>query len=465
MIKSDLYQQAVYEVRLEDNFYEFVKEAWEYVDPSPFQDTFHTKVICEHLQAIADHKIDRLIINVPPGFGKSVITSVLYPAWIWLRMPAHQFLTGSHSYAFALRDARKCRDLISTDWYKYLWGAKTTLTADQNQKGYYENVSKGYRTAFGTGTGITGQRAHTIIFDDPNNIGDVYSKPKRDERNRIITEGLETRLHLVGFTAMIVIMQRLHVEDVTGHLLDTQKGWVHLRLPLLGDPQRKCKTPLFTDKRRKNQLLWKQFDKRKLERAKNTATFHAQYQQIPTVDSGEIFMAALFRYYKVKPPFTQIVQSWDTAYKEGQANDYSVCTTWGITKTHYYLLHVWRKKVNYIDLKRAVADLHSQFKVDLVLIEDKASGQSLIQEVQKNTRISYVAIKLPKLSKVERAYTVTPLFEAERVLFPETAAWLNEYKEEHLNFPVVKHDDQVDSSVNFLSWANKRKANPQFLKL
>lgn len=470
-----LRKRAKYEIKLEDNFYEFVREAWEYIDSTPFIDAKHIKIKCDHYQALSEGKFSRLIINEPPGFAKSQISSVLYPVWVWLREPWHQFLTGSHSYSFAVRDSRKSRDLIKSDWFQYLWGDKIVLSEDQNTKGMYQNTAGGYRTVFGVGSGFTGWRAHTILFDDPNNLLDKYSEPKRNEAIKIIDEALENRLHIIGKTALVVIMQRIHREDVTGHILSTnKKDWVHLYMPLVFDSAHRCQTPIYTDDREEGQILWNRIPEEKVRKVKLLSTYNAHYQQWPEADSGTIFFAEYFKYYATEPQFKRIVMSLDAGGKDKKTSDYSAITVWGITDTGYYLIYGWRKQVHYLDLIKTFKDIADKFNPNLALVEDASLGVALIQEIKHTTRIPYKAItagvvedknKKRKtkglLSKEERAGIVTPIFEAGRVFFPERSEYIHDVKKELLEFPGGKNDDYVDSIVQFLNEENKKSSGPR----
>lgn len=450
MKTQELFAQANYEIELEDNLYSFIKEAWQYIEPSKFIAGWHLETICEHLQAIVNNDINRLIINIPPGFGKSLLSSVFFPAWVWIKNPHIRFLTGSYDSNLSIRDTRKCRQLINSDWYKFFWGENYKFYDDQNQKSFYYNNKNGYRLAFSTGGSITGHRGDFIILDDPLNWKDQYSKTKRDYINKWITEALFTRMNDLKNGKIIIIMQRLHQEDTTGFLLENQKGWQHLCLPLEFEPKFCCKTKIFKDKRKKEgDLLWNGIDKKIIERFKNelgTLGYSSQYQQRPVVESGYIFKIDWWKYYKELPKFEFILQAWDTAFKKGDLNDYSVCITFGVFDNKYYLINLWRKKVEFPDLGRAFISLAEKYKPYQILVEDTAAGISLIQEYRSKIRYPIKPIKV-KNSKIERANIVSPIIEAGKVYLPEKVSWLTDFLDEIIAFPNGTHDDIVDTVV------------------
>lgn len=463
---KELYEEAEYEVALEDSLYEFVKGAWPEVDPNKFEETPHIKTICDHLQLVKERKINRLIINIPPGFCKSLISCVFFPAWIWTTQPEHRFLTGSYAAELAIRDTRKARQLIESKWYKYFWAEKYKLSSDQNQKSLYFNNRNGYRVAFSTGGAITGHRADTIILDDPLNWKDRYSKSIRDGVNESITGGLFPRLNDQRTGVIIVIMQRLHAQDATGYLLDRGE-WTHLCLPMEFDPKRRCKTSIYKDVRKKGQILWDRYSKKIVSNLKvnlGSETYSAQYQQLPYQDEGQIIKRDWWQYYREQPNFKLVLQSWDTAFKKDTQNDYSVCTTWGQTDTGFYLLDRWKERVEFPELKRAVVALAAKYKPNQVLIEDHASGQSLIQELKRETVIPIKPIRVER-DKITRTHAVAPLIEAGKVFVPDSSSWLIDYIDNLAGFPNMEHDDEVDSTTMALNYLNNMYREPSLRAL
>ena len=258
--------------------------------------------------------------------------------------------------------------------------------------------------------------------------------------------------------AIIVVMQRLHEDDLTGYLIEkgefdvlslpaiaieeqslpTGGGRVHLRFP--GDPLHPARENLATLEGIKTSV--------------GSRVFEAQYQQSPVPAEGNLFKAGWLRRYSGEPrreSFGTVVQSWDTATKLGASNDYSVCTSWGIQKNTYYLLDVLRGRWEYPDLLRTVKGNAERHQINTVLIEDANSGAALIQSLRQESRLSIIPIK-PRLDKMTRAAQQSTAIEAGRVLLPEQAPWLAELERELLGFPTARHDDQVDSMMQFLGW-------------
>lgn len=455
--QAELIRQAKYEIKLEDNLYEFVQEAWEYVDCDNFIPTYHIKVVCDHLQAVADGKIKRLIINIPPGFAKSLLVSVMYPAWMWLKNPQHCFLTGANSSILATRDTVRSRDLIKSDWYQYLWAKMFAFSSDQNQKTYYTNDKKGHRFSFSTSSNFTGWRANTILLDDPLSFNDKYSKVKREKVNNMVGGGLMTRLKNQREDSIISMGQRLHFEDVTAFLMK-KGGCELLNLPLEFMEATQAKTSIFTDDRKEGELLWpERWDAamvKDIKRDLGSVEYEAQYQQNPGDLTGGIINLNWFKYYKALPAFDRVVDSWDTAFGEKQENDFSVGTTWGVTKNMFYLINVYKKQVGMPELKRAIVDIHNKFGSSKILVEDIGSGKSVVQELTFMTTLPFIKVT-PERCKVTRAHAAAPTVEAGNVSLPDEAPWLFDFKEELRMFPAAAHDDQVDSFTQFINHETK----------
>lgn len=259
-------------------------------------------------------------------------------------------------------------------------------------------------------------------------------------------------------------MQRVHQDDLTGHLLE-QGTWNLLSLPAIATED---KTHIYDTailgkvvyKRSKGELLDPSRESSEiLQMIKSSMgeyNFEAQYQQMPIPPGGAMIKHAWLKYYwpeTLPKQLTMIFQSWDTANKSGELNDFSVCTTWGYYDSKFYLLHVERRRVNYPELKNLANELFRKFKPAIVLIEDKGSGTSLIQDLQNENLYRVIAgTASPSADKIMRVNAVTTLFESGRVYLPTEAPWLEDYKRELLGFPNVKFDDQVDSTAQALEY-------------
>lgn len=445
----------------EKSFYYFFKIGWQFVDPEKFVDDWHLKILCDHLQQVYEGKIPRLIINIPPRCAKSLIATVFFPVWCWVKRPEMKFLTGSYSREFASRDTVKSRYLIQSPWFQKLWGERFKFSSDQNQKTYYINTKQGERYSYSVNGALTGSGADIILVDDPINASNANSKVIRDSTNAWFSEALSTRLNNQQTGAIILIMQRLHQNDLTGYLLEKEKDkWFHLSLPMRFEGERKK----YDKRRRERQILSKRFPNHvliKLEDALGSYGTASQLQQRPVPREGGIVKLEWLEYYSELPKVTQFDWSWDTAIKKGEHNDFSVGTFWAMCEDGYYLIDMWRRKVEYPQLKNQVEVLGNSNNAAEILVEDKSSGQQIIQDLRQSTNLPIIGMCPGKdmlQSKEERLSLVSSLFEAGKVKFPKNKKWMKELIDELINFPNATHDDIVDSMSQYLSRKiNKRK--------
>src|SRR4029077_2222407 len=232
--------------------------SWRLVEPTAFLNNWHIDAICEHLEAAADWQINRLLINIPPRHMKSLGANVFFPAWVWAqgpntdcdpkhhfqirknswRGPGAKFMHLSYDGSLASRDGVKCRQIITSPWYQRLWGHRLQLLPDQNQKTRFGNVQGGHRISTSEGGGITGEGADIIVVDDPHNVRDiaVASDVARETTLRFWDEAMPSRLNDQDHGVFIVIMQRVHERDLSGHILANELGWPHLCLPAVYEP-------------------------------------------------------------------------------------------------------------------------------------------------------------------------------------------------------------------------------------
>lgn len=435
-----------------------MREAWHVLEPStPFVDGWHIKVICEHLEAVTHGKIHRLVINIPPRHAKSLIVAVFWPCWVWTQQPGTRWLFASYAQTLSIRDSLKCRRLVLSPWYQRYWGDRVKLSSDQNAKGRFENTATGYRLATSVDGVGTGEGADIVVADDPNNATEAESDLIRSTVNRWWDEAMSSRLNDPETGSFVIIQQRVHQEDLSGHVL-AKGDYEHLCLPASYEPDRPAKTILGAYDRRTvaDQPLWPQrFTRRsinRLARAMGPYAAAGQLQQRPAPREGGIFQYDWWGTYT--PANLQmgrcslVLQAWDTAFKEGAENDYSVCATWGVFPNGYYLLDLFREKVSFPKLKREAIAQHARWRPSVVLIEDKASGQSLLQELRADTVIPIIPVKVgPHEDKISRATSVSPIVESGKCYLPEGAPFLEAFLSEHGNFPNGAHKDIVDTTV------------------
>ena len=447
------YDRLVYE----QDFSEFCADAWNIIEPNQYVHSYYDTILSRALGAVASGRIRRLIINVAPRSGKSTKCCVLFPAWLWTHRPTLKLLTGSYARDYAIRDATKSRYLFTSPWYQQLW-PELIFAKDQNQKTYYRNTKGGERFTFSVGGMITGGGADIIIIDDPLNAMDAFSKRKRDNCNTWFGEALISRLDNQDKGAIIIVMQRLHNEDLTGFLTSAENhGWEHVVLPMEYDANISSKH----DKRTTpGELLHKRISKDRLEALKvemGGLAYAGQYQQTPTIRGGNIIQHDWILTVKraALPKIIKASWSWDTAIKDGEQNDYSAGVWCGVGDNGQYYIDVrYRERVQYPALKRMVEMLWKERIAQEVLVEDKASGQQLVQDFRR-LGIPVIGVIPGKdipgadKSKMQRLNYCSPLFEAGKVHLVEgryTAACI----EELTGFPAAPHDDILDAITLFL---------------
>lgn len=392
---------------------------------------------------------------------KSITVSVAWPAWLLGHNPANRIIVSSYAQSLADKLSIDTRLILEQDWYKDVF-PKVKFSKDQNEKHKFITTKRGFRLATSTGGSVTGEGGNFLIVDDIHNPIHIRSKLKRNAAINWFSNTFSSRLDDKKNGVFVIVMQRLHNDDLTGYLIG-KGGWEILSLPAICEESTNIG---FNGKilkiRQKNDILHeKRENKKQLDIIKSdlgTASFLAQYQQNPVSDESSIIKLYWFkRYRKIPDDFIKIIQSWDTAIKGLAHNDYSVCTTWGEAENGYYLLDIVRKKLEYPDLKKVVLKNAMQWEADIILIEDKASGQSLIQDLRHETKLPIIPI-MPKLDKVTRMATVSSIIESGNVFLPQKSIWLADYEEEIMQFPSSAHDDQIDSTSQFLNWTkNKQK--------
>lgn len=326
----------------------------------------------------------------------------------------------------------------------------------------------GSRLATSVGGVLTGRGGDLIIIDDPLKASDALSDSKREAVNDWFDASVLSRLNDKRNGQIMLVMQRLHEHDLTGHVLG-RSNWDVVRFPAIAeeDEEHDYCTPwgprVFT--RREGDVLQPERESREilenLRQELGTYNFASQYQQSPIPPGGGLIKIHWFKHYEpdqLSIKFDRIVQSWDTANKVSELSNCSVCTTWGILNSNFFLLHVLRKRLEFPDLKRAVKEQQQVFSVDVVLIEDQASGTQLIQDLLREG-FYYVTGYVPSGDKVMRMHAQTALIENGSVYLPTSAYWLDEYLRELAAFPQGRYDDQVDSTSQFLGWYKKPMRN------
>lgn len=434
----------------------------------------HHELINSTLMRVEAGELKRVMVFMPPGSAKSTYGTVTFPTWFMGRKSGRHIITTSYASELATKFGRKCRAITRSRQYNEVFNA--CLNAD-NKAAHDWSISNGNTyMAAGILAGITGNRADGIVIDDPiKGREDADSETIREKTWEAYKSDIRTRLKPGGF--ILIIQTRWHEDDISGRILpknyNGESGWITARdgekwfVLCLPAQAEHADDPLG---RKPGEWLWTDwFSPEHWEQERRTQgsrNWDALYQQRPKPSEGSMFKRLWFQRYTV-PPFEPdlIVQSVDTAYKPDQINDPSVVTTWAVKRLAqnrygYFILDVWRERVEYPVLKHNVRNLAAKWKPNAILIEDKASGQSLIQELRAETSLPVVAIE-PEGDKISRANGVSSIVEAGHVYLPEVADWLLDFESEVFGFPLTKHDDQVDTMTQFLKWAHSRMVSLQ----
>jgi len=451
---------AEYRAMCRHDFYTFMHRAFRELNrDSLFSHNWHNELIASKLEACLDGRITRLIINLPPRSLKSHAASVSFPAYVLAHKPSAQIICASYGQQLADKHSLDCRTLMDSEWYRQLFQVQLSRQKQSVQE--FLTTANGFRLATSVGGVLTGRGADFIIIDDPLKPDEAVSQTRRKAVNDWYDHTLYTRLNNKSTGCIVIIMQRLHEDDLVGHVVG-QEPWEWVRLPAIAQAdethQIESRFRQKTVRRRAGEALHPEREPLEvletLRRTLGKYNFAGQYQQEPAPLGGGMVQEEWFRSYvpgEEPSHFDLIVQSWDTANKSSELNDYSVCTTWGVKKSKIYLLHVLRRRMDYPDLKRAVRELAEHFHPANILIEDKASGTQLIQELMRDNVYSVTRYE-PTMEKVMRLHSITSAIKNRFVYLPTESDWRAAYVHELTTFPNGKHDDQADSTSQALDW-------------
>jgi predicted phage terminase large subunit-like protein len=468
---------AMQQYRADRSLYFFVRLMWPCLEPAtPFAEGWWPEAWCEHLEAVNDGRITRIIANCPPGSTKSLITNVFYPAWVWgpKRKPWMRFLTAAYSQTLTERDNDRMRLLIASPEYQARWGQ---VFKAGDSKINFQNDKTGFKVASSVGGTITGLRADCVIVDDANNINESESRTIRENTNRWLAEVLPTRLNNMDKSSIIMIQQRTHEEDATGFMLQSNRGgdrWTYVMVPMEFDPDWTCGvTPIgWTDPRtERGELFWPaRFSPGAVERMREEMTPYAwasQMQQHPEPRGGAIIKRDWWRLYgnpdedpterKMRfPAFSYMVASLDCALTDKSENDPSalvVLGVWTVPQTGQQavmIVNCWADRLQLNPLVRRVADTCDRYRVHTLIIENKANGHSVEQEIRRLYQQAEWSVQFNDPTrqgeKVARVHSVTHLFEEGLVWHPNTE-WAQGLIDESSIFPRGSHDDRVDAMV------------------
>jgi predicted phage terminase large subunit-like protein len=427
---------------------------------------WHIEAIAWRLMQCLTGKIKRLIITLPPRSLKSICASVAFAAYALGQDPSRRIICASYSEKLASKHALDCRAVMESSWYRRIFPA-TRISREKNTELNFVTNRHGYRYSTSVGGTLTGRGGNIVIIDDPIKPEDAMSTATRSAVNEWFDRTLYSRLDDKRRDVIILVMQRLHLEDLAGYLLQKER-WVHLSLPAIAEVEQRIEIgPNQTQLRAVGDVLHEAREPRpvldRIKLALGSFNFSAQYQQSPVPLEGEVVKWQSFRRYDSLPARKagdMIVQSWDVASKPGEFNDYSVGTTWLASGGDYYLVDLLRERLGYPELKKEIIDQARQFRPESIIIEDMGSGTALIQDLRHaGAGIPYPIAFRPEVDKITRMHAQSAKIEAGHVHLPQRAPWLEDLRLELMQFPYGHHDDQVDSISQFLNWIDQRKRN------
>jgi predicted phage terminase large subunit-like protein len=471
--------EQVESVLLSRCFRDYIRGAWPIHEPStPFQSNWHIDAISEHLEAVTAGQIRDLAINIPPRHGKSNEVSVFWPTWCWTHSAFLKWLYTSYALQLSLRDSVYCRRLIESPWYRARWGHRFKLTSDQNQKGRFDNDQHGYRLATSVGGAATGEGGDIIVCDDPHNVEEAESEVVRESTIEWWDQTMSTRLNDPKTGRRVVVMQRVHERDLTGHILE-QGGWDHLCLPAEYEGRRRATSIGWVDPRQTaGELLWPdRFGHTEIAKLKKILGSYAaagQLQQRPSPAEGGLIKKSWWQYYTEVPKgLDKLLFCWDCTFKDADTSDYVVGQAWGLSGAHCYLLDQTRGQWDITETIRQIRALRAKWvavsgltrdpsAIPRVLVEDKANGSAIISVLRHEVPgiIAWPPKGRRMDSKEARVQAVAPLIEAGQVWLPKGQGFSEQLVDEAAGFPNGAHDDAIDCCAHALNALQPGAWNP-----
>lgn len=443
------HDRDVVDTLLRSDFLSFVRRCFQTLNPgASFLDSWHLAAIGYQLDRVRRGEINRLIINLPPRYLKSLMVSVALPAFLLGHEPWRRIFAISYGGELSDKHAGDFRSIVESAWFKRAFKMRIRRSLEDE----VVTTQRGFRKSTTVMGALTGLGGDLFIIDDPQKAVDAQSEARRNSLNHWVSHTLMSRLDNKETGAIIVVMQRVHMQDLSGYLIEASDGWTVLNLPAIAEADERIPIGESTYHFRKegDVLHPARESLATLEIMRQTLgseIFSAQYQQSPVPIGGAMIKRAWLRYYTKLPErnwTTKVIQSWDTAAKGGAHNCWSVCTTWLLADKNYYLLDVVRGRYDYPRLREMALTLADRHEPDVILIEDASTGTALAEDLQEHHRYAVQLVPVER-DKEARLYVHQAKFEAGLVHFPKDAPWLRELENELLAFPVGKADDQVDS--------------------
>jgi predicted phage terminase large subunit-like protein len=450
------------------SFPEFIRKAWPILEPAnPLMESWYVGYLCEHLELVTRGEIKKLLINMPPRYGKSNIVTILWPVWSWTQKPSMRWIFCSYSSGLSVKHSLARRRVIESQWFQDNWGGLVTIQDDQNQKHEYENTARGHMISTSVGGTLTGKGGDVIVEDDMLKPDEAESEAMRYHMQTMHASVLSSRLDNPKTGIRVVVEQRTHAQDLTGHILKNESGWHHVVLPLVAEGKTVIEFPISKKRivRNDGDLLNEgrhgQVEVDELKKAMGTRTFAAQGQQNPSSEIGNILKRSWWKFYSVLPSgFDVMITSWDMSFKETKEGSFVVGQLWGKRGADYYLIRQMRERCDFSEALQMVVIMAAQNQgATGHLIEDKANGPAIISVLQK--KISGLIPIQPQGSKIARAQAASPIVEAGNVHLPEPNQnpWVNDFIEECAAFKGTDGEinDQVDAMTQAINFFNQAR--------
>lgn len=444
--------------KAERNLSDFIRQAWPIIEPgTEYVHNWHIDLISEYMEAVNLGQINRLVINMPPRHMKSIHVTVCYPVWTWIKHPEKRFIKVSYSDNLSRKHNVLSRDIVLSPWYQQTWGDRFALKDDVNRQNEFKNNRQGMMFSTSIGGALTGEGGDVIILDDPQNPLQANSETEREGTISFFKNTLQSRLNNPKTGAFIIVMQRLHEKDLTGHIIAEDLGYTHLCLPAEAPEHTVVTFPISGQEiiREEGDVLNPQrFDREVLaglKKSMGSLQYAGQYQQVPAPAEGVIFKREWLQNFfrpEAAPHQNMLIQSWDMAFTKSEGSAKVAGFVMGRSGADIYVFDLVNEKMTFTESVAAVRTLSGKWpKARAKVVENKANGPAIVDLLKK--KIAGMVEFNPKGSKEERALSTTPYFEAGNIFLPDpsTAPWVHDLIQDLLMFPKGVYKDDIDALV------------------
>jgi predicted phage terminase large subunit-like protein len=455
--------EAVYDAMCRIDYATFLARVMETLEPGTFYEhNWHIALIAHRLSLVSAGSTKRLMINLPPRSMKTILVSVAFGAWVLGHDPSRRIMCVAYSKEVAQAQAVQFNRVVGSSWYRRVFPNCRPVVPNRVLE--WKTSSGGYRLATSIDGSVLGRGADIIILDDPNKGQEIYSKVNRDKVKNGYDHTISTRLNHPKESAIICVMQRLHDDDLAGHM-QSQEEWDKVVVSAIAVEDELWQLGFGQVHERKageliqpSRMGHEELDTRR--RIMGQTAFDAQYQQRPIPDDGIVIRRGWLRFYEEPAERYEVkVASWDTASTLSENSDWSVGTVWGLVNSEIHLLHVERVQLESPELIKRIEQIHRAHQINITLIEDADLGRGLAQHLNRASSVCRPRLIKPTIEKVARMQARSVMFETGKVFLPQQSSWLSTYLDELLGFPNRVHDDQVDSTSQALDYFQLRFAS------